>query len=154
MAANASKVRTQMDTAAGVTLRDITDTPETATALETGVSLGELDAAYWHGGEIPHGVFLVTIHVSAIDQTSDETYVLNILVDDVSTLDDTPTTIASYTLTDLDPGVFVMAIDSKTIPLLDTESSGSDKFIGIQAVLAGTTPSITYGAWIGRNVSA
>ena len=154
MAANASKVRTQMDTAAGVTLRDITDGAETSTALETGVSLAELDAAYWHGGEIPHGVFLVTIHVSAIDQTSDETYVLNILVDDVSTLDDTPTTIASYTLTDLDAGVFVMAIDSKTIPLLDTESSGSDKFIGIQAVLAGTTPSITYGAWIGRNVSA
>jgi hypothetical protein len=155
MAVNASQGRTQFDTATAVTLREIVAAGSiTSTELGTGVSLAELDGAYWHNGEIPHGVFLIVANVTSIDQTTDETYVLNILVDDASNLGDSPTTIASYTLTNLGTGVYTFAIDSKMIPVLDPVTVGADKYIGYQIVIGGTTPEITFGMWIGRNVYA
>lgn len=154
MAVNSSQTRMNFDTAAAVTLRDVTDGAETSTASETAVSLAELDGAYWHAGEIPHGVFLIGVNVTAIDQTSDETYVVSIQVDDTLAMSDSPVTIASYTLTDLGTGTYVFAIDSKMIPVLDPDTSGTDKWVRITATLGGTTPSITYGAWIGRSVYA
>jgi hypothetical protein len=158
MAVNASQARTQFDTAAAVTLRDIT-TAGTAgstavTELGTGVSLAELDGAYWHNGEIPHGVFLIVANVTSIDQTTDETYVLNIVVDDISAMNNAPVTIAAYTLTNLGTGVYTFAIDSKIIPVLDPDTDLDDKFISYNVVLGGTSPEITFGMWIGRNVYA
>lgn len=153
MAANASKVRAQFDTAAGVTLRDITDGAEVATATETAVSLAELDGAYWHGGEIPHGMLKVEVNVTAIN-LSTNTYVLSLHTDDAVGLDDSPVEVASYVITTV--GHYVFVVDSKTIPGIDSDTSGTDKWMGVRMTIAGTpdSPSVTYGAWISRNVGA
>lgn len=148
-----SVVNTIFDAAAAVTLRNVTDGAETATATEAGVSLSELDTAYWHNGEIPHGVFEVAVHITALDTgNADETYVLSLLVDDTSDMSNTPATIATYTVTSA--GFVKMLVDSKSLAELDAESSGADKWLAIKATLAGTTPSITYGAWIGKSLTA
>lgn len=154
MGVNASKVRSLVDTAAAVTLRSVADGAETATATETAISLSELDLAYWQdGSEIPHGKFVVGVNVTAMDATTgDETYVLSLLVDDTSGLSDSPVTIASYTIPRTAIGYYEFVVDSKTIPNLDSDSSGTDKWLAIRATLGGTTPSITYGAWISKSL--
>lgn len=150
MAANASRVSAILDTEASVTLRDIADGAETATAIETSISLAELDLAYWHNGEIPHGVFEVAVHITALDTTSDETYALELIVDDVSAMNDTPRVVAMIPVVSRNTGFYKVYVDSKTILNADTDTSGTDKFLAIRATLGGTTPSITYGAWISR----
>lgn len=155
MAVNASKVKSLYDAAASVVLRDIADGAETATATETPISLNELDTAYWHNGEIPHGVMEICLQITACDGTNgDETYVLTLQVDDTSSHSDSPVTIASYTIARGTTGVFYWYVDSKSIPDLDTDSSGTDKWLAVKATLGGTSPSITYGASITKSVRA
>lgn len=151
MGVNASKVKYQLDVDAGVTLRNIADGAESSTATEASVSLKELDNAYWHSNEIPHGVFAVAVHVSELDVAGTNAYVLSLLVDDAPTMNDSPVTIASYTITA--PGFYTFFVDSKNIPVLDPDTSGTDKWLAIRATLSGdSTPEITYGAWIAKNV--
>lgn len=151
MGVNASRVRFQVDAAASVVLRDIDDGPITTTKIEKAVSLNELRSAYWHNKEIPHGVIAVPIHVTALDMANeDETYKLDLLVDDVSTMDDSPVSVASLVVTE--PGIYTMYVDSKMIPEIDKDAGGGDKFLAIKATLDGTTPSLTYGAWMARSV--
>lgn len=155
MAVNASKVKSLHDAAAAVVLRDIADGAETSTATETAVSLNELDTAYWHGNEIPHGVFEICLQITATDAgNADETYVLTLQVDDTSDHSNNPVTIASYTIVRGTTGIFYWYVDSKSIPNLDTDSSGTDKWIAVKATLGGTSPSITYGATITKKVAA
>lgn len=149
MGVKASKVSHWYDAAPAALLRNAADGAETATAIEASVSLNELDQAYWHDGEIPHGQLTVVVHVTAIDNTTtDETYTIDLIVDDVAAMNDTPRVVATLPLATKQPGVYVMTVDSRSIPLLDTDSSGTDKFLAARATLGGTTPSITYGAWI------
>lgn len=149
----ASKVKVQYDAAASVLLRNASDGAETATATETAVSLSELDGAYWQTeGDIPHGVIEVIVHISALDTTSDETYVIDLVVDDTSNMSDTPRVVGTLNLAARQTGVYSMYVDSRNIPKLDIDSSGTDKWMAIRATLGGTTPSITYGAWISRSI--
>lgn len=151
MAVKASRVKALYDVDAQVLLRDVADGAETATATETAVSLNELDSAYWHDGEIPHGVFMVVVNVQATDAgTGDETYTLSLLVDDTANLSDSPVTIQSQAVAAGFSGVLYFYVDSANIPQLNPESSGTDKWLAIRATLGGTTPSITYGAWIAK----
>lgn len=151
MGVNASKVKYILDVDAGVTLRNVADGAETATATETAVSLKELNKAYWHDNEIPHGVFAVAVHVTALDlANSDETYTLSLVVDDAPTLNDNSVVVASYPIRA--PGFYTFHVDSQNIPVLDPDNSGDDKWLGIRATLGGTSPSITYGAWIAKNI--
>lgn len=153
MGINPTKVSAMFDAAADVLLRNGSDGAETATATETAVSLHELDTAYWHDGEIPYGVFEVAVSVSAIDNTTgDETYTIDIVVDDTSNMSDTPRVVASLPLVTKQTGFYRMFVDSKNIPKLDTDTSGTDKWLAIKATLGGTTPSITYSAWMSRVV--
>lgn len=155
MAVNASKVKSLHDADASVVLRDITDGAETSTATETPISLKELDEAYWHGGEIPHGVFEIAVQITACDSANgNETYVLTLQVDDTSNHSDNPVTIASYTIARGTTGIFYWYVDSKSIPGLDSDSSGTDKWLAVKATLGGTSPSITYGATITKKVAA
>lgn len=150
MTVTSSRVRALLDTDASVTLRNVTDGAETSTATETAVSLNELDNAFWDdGNQIPYGTFTVAIHVTAIDRTTgDETYTLALLVDDTSNLSDSPVTVASISISQV--GYYTLVVDSKNIPLLDPDTSGTDKWLAIRATLGGTTPSITYGAWLAK----
>ena len=152
MGVNASRVKHVMDADTSVRLRNIADGAETSTATETPVSLNELDTAYWHDGtEIPNGIIAVQVIVSACDAASaDETYVITLQVDDTSDHSNSPVTVATQTLTRGFTGTFYMYVDSKNIPLMDTDSSGTDKWLAIRATLGGTTPSITYGAQMSK----
>lgn len=152
MGVNQSRVRAIYDADAAVLLRNVADGAETSTATETAVSLNELDTAFWQdGNEIPYGLIEVGVHITAIDRTTgDETYTFDLIVDDVSNMSDTPKVVASLTgITTA--GFYTMYVDSKNIPLIDSDTSGADKWIAIKATLGGTTPSVTYGAWMAKS---
>lgn len=152
MGVNQSRVRAIYDADAAVLLRDVADGAETSTATETAVSLNELDTAFWQdGNEIPYGLIEVGVHITAIDRTTgDETYTFDLIVDDTSNMSDTPKVVASLTgITTA--GFYTMYVDSKNIPLIDSDTSGTDKWIAIKATLGGTTPSVTYGAWMAKS---
>lgn len=152
MGANASHVKQMVDKASTVILRDVASGAITTTTTETAQNLNELRSAYWHGNEIPHGVFAVTFNVTALDLSStDETYTLSILVDDVSGVNNNPVAIDSFPVKLT--GVYTRYINSLDIPDLDADKDGTGKFIAVKATLGGTTPSLTYGAWIGPSAN-
>jgi hypothetical protein len=150
MGVNASRVRMQQDKAASVTLRDIADGAESATATETAVSLNLLKGAYWQDGhEIPEGVFEIGVDVSAAAAGTGATYDFSIVGDDTANLSDSPVTLFSVRLP-VATGFYRFVLDSKTIMALDTDQSGSDYWIAAKITLGGSDGSITYGAWIGK----
>lgn len=151
MGVNQSRVRNLYDADASVLLRNVADGAETATATEAAISLNELDTAFWQdGNEIPYGVFTVGVNVTALDLTdTNETYTLDLIVDDTSNMSDTPRVVASLAIRAV--GYYTLVVDSKNIPLLDSDTSGTDKWLAIRATLGGTTPSITYGAWLAKS---
>ena len=152
MTVNSSRSKFLVDTAAQVLLRNVADGAETSTATETAVSLNELDTAWWHtGNDVPGGVVEVNIHVTAADiTTADETYTFDLVVDDTSGLSDTPRVISSlpFAAGRLVPGTYRMYFAADQIKALDPDTSGTDKWLAIRATLGGTSPSVTYGAYI------
>lgn len=153
MGANASKVKSLIDLADTVVLRDVADGAETTTATETAVPLHELDTAYWHNNEIPHGVMEIMIHVTnTVSSEGDETYNLALLVDDVSAMNDSPVTVWSQDIARGFTGVLYAYVDSQNIPKLDTDSSGTEKYMAVKATITGgNPPGITYGAYITKS---
>ncbi|MGB0748180.1 MAG: hypothetical protein ACPGO3_05500 [Magnetospiraceae bacterium] len=114
-------------------LRDIGDGAETASADEAGVAF---DPA-------AHTDFKVVFHVSALDTAdADETYDLVVDVDSEVAFGDTPVEVASLTVTA--PGTYEIPLSGAFIGYQDADAAA----IRVGAVLAGTTPSITYGAYI------
>lgn len=153
MGVNASRVTQILDTLAAVTLRAVGSAAVTATGTNTAISLNELRTAWWSNYEIPHGKMVVAIVISAcVADDADETYVLSLLVDDTSGLSDSPVTIDSFTVPRGTTGFFTRIIDCKDIPALDSDHSGLGKWIGLKHTLGGTTPSLTYGAWLARSL--
>lgn len=154
MGANASKVKSLIDLADAVVLRDIADGAEVSTATEAAVALHELDAAYWHNNEIPHGVIEVMFHITqaATDNAGvAESYTLSLIVDDVSAMNDSPVTVWSQDIPNGFTGVLYAYVDSDNIPRLDTDSSGTEKYMASRVTIAGDEPSFTYGAYITKS---
>ena len=115
-------------------LRDVADGAETATAAETGIAFA---VKKFLG-------LLCVVYVTAIDATTgDESYVLSVEV--------AATVGGSYTVVSQLPniraagtGIYKIALDGAlAAKLLSTAA-----FVRINATLAGTTPSITYGAYL------
>lgn len=118
-------------------LRDIADGAETSTASETAKAFPILK----------YEALDVVVFVSAIDATTgDETYVLTVEVSDTSG----GTYVAIAALPNIraaGTGVYLIPISGATALKL----SASAAYIRITATLGGTTPSITYGAFIGQS---
>lgn len=157
MTVNASRGKFLPDYDDSVVLRDIADGAETATAIEASVALNELDTAWWHDGkDIPAGIAVVHIHVTAaaIDGT-DEAYTFDLLVDDAAAMNDTPRAIASLAFAAgvLTPGVYRLPVALDQIKYLDTDSSATEKYLAIRCTHAGSSSSVTYGAFLGKNIS-
>lgn len=155
MGVNASRVKYHVDKAAAVTLRDIADgaeTPSGSTVWEAAKSLNELRDAYWHDKEIPHGVFVVEIEVTAVT-LSTNVYTMHLRVDDVEAQNNNPVTIQSIPIKGV--GVYHMYVDSKDIPNFDSDVDGTGKWIAVGVQESGTpaSPSITYGARIVKSVA-
>ena len=143
MADMKSKVKHSFDAEASVTLRDITDGAETADAAETGVALPALTKAYWDNNDIAQDAIACVVHVTAIDfGDANEVYVLNIQVDSALAFDDAPVTVGTITIPAV--GVYTVLLDTDTVKALDANAA----FIRANLDVSGTTPSITYGAWI------
>jgi hypothetical protein len=147
MGANASRSKYIYDADAGVVLRNIADGAEVADATEAAVSLKQLKSAYWHGGEIPQGEFVVVFQVTDLLAAS-HSYELQLKVDDVQAMNDSPVIIDRFTVSA--PGLYVRVIDSDVINQLDPDNSGTGKWIASAVDTTGATPSITYGAWIAK----
>lgn len=142
-----SKVLEEYDAGAATLLRNIADGAETGedTDYETGVALNTLTGAYWDNDEVPNGLVAVSIYVSALDRTTgDETYTFVVEVDtsdafgsavEVARIGPTGLTAAGY---------YRVIVDSKMIEALEPGAT----HIRIGVVKTGTTPSVTYGAWM------
>lgn len=143
MARMNSKVRREFDAAAAVTLRDIDDGAETADAAEAGVALNTLTDAYWDNDEVPQGIFLVSFHVSARDVAdADEVYDIYIEVDTASGFSSAKEVARLKTIPSV--GYYEVPISSQLIEALESGAT----HIRARLDVTGTTPSITYGAWM------
>jgi hypothetical protein len=139
----AGKVTREFDAAAAITLRDIEDGAETADASEAGVLLNLLTDAYWDNDEQPNGIITVNVHVSAMDETTgDEVYDIYFEVDTASNF---PSAIEVARLKAVPAaGYYQVAIPSQLIEALEAGAT----HLRARLDVTGTTPSITYGAWM------
>lgn len=114
-------------------LRNLADGAETATAAETGVAF-----------EIrKHIALLCVVDVTAsVSNDNDETYVFTVEVSDL--VGGTYTPIATLTVTRGVTGKYTIPLSGELAQKLDDDCD----FIRIKATLGGTTPSITYGAYL------
>lgn len=143
MARMNSKVRREFDAAAATTLRDIADGAETADASEAGVALNTLTDAYWDNDEVPQGIFLVAVNVSAIDFVSaDEVYDIYLEVDTASNFPSAKEVGRLKSIPSV--GYFEVPVSSQLIEALESGAT----HIRARLDVTGTTPSITYGAWM------
>lgn len=114
-------------------LRAPSDAAETATAAETGVAFDVLKA----------GTFHAVVDVIGIDTTTgNETYVVSVETDSVAAFSDSPVQVAAVTVTST--GRHILTLDQDLVAKLDPDAAA----IRVKATLGGTTPIISYGAFI------
>lgn len=121
-------------------LRDVADGAETATAAETGIAFDPV-----HIGE-----YEAVVHVTAIDAAdADETYVLTVETDSLVAFTDAPVVIASLAVDKATavPTKIRIPLNGAKTKFLDPNAAA----IRIKATLGGTTPSITYGAYLTKS---
>lgn len=154
MGANASRVQRHFDTAEEVTLRAEGGSDITGDALQLAVSLNEL-RAYWHNYEIPNGKMVIPVNVTKADTGGTNAYSLQVLVDDVEAMNDSPVEVARLVLKPGALGNFEIVVDSKAIPALDTDHSGSGKWLALKALVSGNgTPKLNFHSWIAKSFGA
>lgn len=137
----ASRTARLVDAEATVTLRDLADGAETATATETPVRLPRLSGAYWQPDDGPDGTLHISVDVTELSLTG--TYTLELVADSSSTVSTSPTTVHSVAITAV--GSFRFDLDLKTI----RDLAGDDAaYLAARVVIGGSDPSINYGAWI------
>jgi hypothetical protein len=111
-------------------LRNVADGAETSTATETGIAFDALMA----------GDFKAIIYVTAVAATG--TKAISIETDSEVAFGDSPVSIASATITGI--GVYELPMSASQIAKLDPNAAA----IRAKATLGGTTPSVTYGAYL------
>lgn len=117
---------------AALILRDVADGAETATAAETGKALPVTMA----------GEFKTVLNVTALDTASgDESYLITVEAD-TTTAFGSPTEVGRITVSAL--GTYEVPLSGAAIRQRDPTAAA----IRVKATLGGTTPSITYGAWL------
>ncbi len=113
-------------------LRDVADGAETATAAETGLDFNPLMA----------GDFKAIIFVTARAATG--TCAISIETDATDDFGGSPVSVGSVTVAASTKGVFEIPLSSSQIAELDPDAAA----IRVKATLGGTTPSVTYGAYL------
>lgn len=123
--------------------------------VHTGVSLDTLitattkpntGKAYWDNGEVPDGMFVVNIWVSALSGAS-STFTFALEVFTSNSFGSARTVVTSLTLTQgvHAAGFYRMLVDAKTIQLMLPNATHA----AISTTKATDSPSITYVAWMG-----
>lgn len=155
MGANASRVRRHFDKATEVTLRAEGGADITADAVQVAVSLNELRSAYWHSKEIPHGKFVIGINVTKADAGGTNAYAIQALVDDVVGMNDSPVAVDAMPIAPSQLGYYEIVVDSKSIPQLDADVTGTGKWLALKALVSGNgTPKLNFHAWIAKTLGA
>ena len=113
-------------------LRDVADGAETETAAETGIAFDPLKA----------GDFKAIIYVTARAATG--TVSIAIETDATDGFGGSPVSVSSVTIPVSTKGIFEIPLSSSQIAKLDPDASA----IRAKATLGGTTPSVTYGAYL------
>jgi len=143
MARMAGKVTREFDAAAAVTLRDAADGAETADVAEAGVALNTLTGAEWDNNEIPNGIIMVSVHVTAADYAdTDEVYDLYFEADTTAGFASAVEVAALKAIPGT--GFYEVPISSKTIEKLEPGAT----HLRVRLDGTGTSFSITYGAWM------
>lgn len=142
MAKMNSKFKYMLDAAPAITFRAPDAAAITADGAAGTVTLDKLDG-YWNTeGELADTTFAVVVNVSALDTTTgDETYVLNLEAGPVGFA----TSLVVGRLTITEPGQYVILVDIDTVVKQKADTAA----LRLSADVGGTTPSITFGAFIG-----
>lgn len=141
MATMKSKVKHIYDAASEANFRSRTAAAVTATGQSAGIDLNALNLAYWDNGEIPARELDVAIVVTAVDFTSaDETYTISVEVATDSAFT-SPVQVAATSV--LGIGAYTLCVDMDSVRTL-----GAHKYMRVKHTVGGTTPSITYTAWL------
>lgn len=114
--------------------------------VATYLDLLALTEAYWDNQEIAAAEeFAIELNVlTADDGDADETYVFKVQVDNVNTFDDNPVTVLSYTHTRGTTGRRPLLVSRAMLQELDYEA----RYLRILVTTTGSTPSLTYTAWV------
>jgi hypothetical protein len=113
-------------------LRDVADGAETSTTAELPIEFDGLKA----------GTFKAVLNVTALDTGSgNETYALSVETDSAVGFA-SPVTVGSRDITAT--GTYEIPLSQELIASLDSGAA----FMRVKATLGGTTPSITYGAFL------
>jgi hypothetical protein len=138
-----SRVSREFDAASATTLRNANDGAETADVAEAGVPLDILKNAYWDNNNQPYGISSVSLHVSNMDRvTLDETYTFIVEVDTSNAFASAVEVGRINAATKV--GFYQIPFDNETMELLEPGAT----HIRIRLDVAGTTPSVVYGAWL------
>lgn len=116
----------------------ITATGDATNVIDLGVARGLADGR-------PLSVF-INVDVAADSTTGNETYQFSVTTDDNAALT-SDTTIATATI--LAAALAINTLHEIPLPQLST----IEQFLGLVATLGGTTPTITYTAWLGESGS-
>jgi len=137
------KVTREFDAAAAVTLRNAADGAETADVAEAGVALNTLVDADWDNGEVPNGTVAISVLVSAMDTgNADEVYDLYFEVDTTDQFSSAKEVARIKGIPAV--GYYEVPVSSKLIEKLEAGAT----HIRARLDVTGTTPSMTYGAWM------
>lgn len=143
MARMSGKVTREFDAAAAVTLRNAADGAETADVAEAGVALNTLVDADWDNGEVPNGTVAISVLVSAMDTgNADEVYDLYFEVDTTDQFSSAKEVARIKGIPAV--GYYEVPVSSKLIEKLEAGAT----HIRARLDVTGTTPSMTYGAWM------
>lgn len=138
-----SKVRHAVDAEPSIVLRQLSAGSASASGVDPAISLGVNNAPYWSNGAIGFQLAAAVIRVTAIDRTSDETYAIQLQVDSDQAFAGSDFTVVGEI--DINaPGVYVVNLDGPTIKALRANAA----FLRTALVAGGTTPAITYEAWL------
>lgn len=105
--------------------------------------------AYWDNNEVPLGIFIVNIWISAISGVA-STFDFALEAYTTSDFSSARRVVAELKLKTTDgPGFYRFAVDSKTMQLMAAGDGAANKFVALSTTKATASPSVTYTAWLG-----
>ena len=121
----------------------------TATTLSSSVPLARENGLEGHANAVAEGQFAFVAIVELMDTAEgSETYVLDITVADNAALTTNAAVVGTITVNAL--GMRTVVLDSENIDAIAeaTNPGAAPAFIGVNAVLGGVTPILTYEAYL------
>lgn len=141
MAKMNSKFKYMLDAAPSITFRAPGSAAVTADAASDAITLDALDGHWNTEGELADTTFAIVVHVTALDATTgDETYAIELEAGPAGF----GSSIKPQKFVVTETGQYVMLVDIDTLKALKADVAA----LRLAVDVGGTTPSITYNAYI------